>query len=125
MPGTVKFREVPLTALVTVIFSGYSSALPRLTGGSLASTAAARSTSARRTEPGTARSSPSTKMVNINKFPTFFPIFAFVSGTTIAKNGQAYDNKSGQWLGSLVASSGADGTIMVSGADTRKIFFMN
>ena len=35
-------------------------------------------------------------------------------GTTMAKNGQAYDNKSGQWLGSLVASSGADGTIMVN-----------
>ena len=32
----------------------------------------------------------------------------------MAKNGQAYDNKSGQWLGSLVASSGADGTIMVN-----------
>ena len=55
----------------------------------------------------------------------FIHIFVFVSGTTIAKNGQAYDNKSGQWLGSLVASSGADGTIMVSDADTRKIFFMN
>ena len=65
--GTVKSRENLLTSLVTVIFSGYSSALPRLTGGSLASTAAARSTSARRTDPGTARSSPSTKMVKNNE----------------------------------------------------------
>ena len=64
--STVIFRENLLTSLVTVIFSGYSSALPRLTGGSLASTAAARSTSARRTDPGTARSSPSTKMVKKN-----------------------------------------------------------
>ena len=32
----------------------------------------------------------------------------------MAQNGQAYDNKSGQWLGSLVASSGANGTIMVT-----------
>ena len=34
-------------------------------------------------------------------------------GTTFARTGQAYDNKSGQWLGSLVASSGEDGTVMV------------
>merc|ERR1719411_1918829 len=34
------------------------------------------------------------------------------NGTTFARTGQAYDNKSGQWLGSLVASSGEDGTIM-------------
>ena len=40
--------------------------------------------------------------------------YFFILGTTMAKNGQAYDNKSGQWLGSLVASSGADGTIMVN-----------
>ena len=38
----------------------------------------------------------------------------FFLGTTMAQNGQAYDNKSGQWLGSLVASSGANGTIMVT-----------
>ena len=36
------------------------------------------------------------------------------TGSPIARNGQPYDNKSGQWLGSLVASSGADGTIMVA-----------
>ena len=35
------------------------------------------------------------------------------AGTTFARTGQAYDNKSGQWLGSLVASSGEDGTVMV------------
>ena len=78
--GTVKSRENLLTSLVTVIFSGYSSALPRLTGGSLASTAAARSTSARRTDPGTARSSPSTKMVKTMKLincSTFYPHFRF------------------------------------------------
>ena len=77
--GTVKSRENLLTSLVT-LFSGYSSALPRLTGGSLASTAAARSTSARRTDPGTARSSPSTKMVKTMKlinFRSFYPHFRF------------------------------------------------
>ena len=35
------------------------------------------------------------------------------SGTTTARNGQETDNKSGQWLGSLVTSSGEDGTILV------------
>ena len=36
------------------------------------------------------------------------------SGTTTARNGQETDNKSGQWLGSLVTSSGEDGTILVT-----------
>ena len=45
---------------------------------------------------------------------SFIDLQMFFLGTTMAKNGQAYDNKSGQWLGSLVASSGADGTIMVN-----------
>ena len=38
-------------------------------------------------------------------------------GTTFARTGQAYDNKSGQWLGSLLASSGEDGTVMVGDCD--------
>eukprot|EP00092_Neocalanus_flemingeri_P010955 GFUD01011798.1.p1 GENE.GFUD01011798.1~~GFUD01011798.1.p1 ORF type:complete len:178 (+),score=19.46 GFUD01011798.1:299-832(+) len=33
-------------------------------------------------------------------------------GSMIAPTGQAYDSKSGQWLGSVVSSSGEDGTIL-------------
>jgi len=35
-----------------------------------------------------------------------------MKGSTIAPTGQAYDNKSGQWLGSIVTSSGPDGTVL-------------
>ena len=40
----------------------------------------------------------------------FVKMFA---GTNFGRTGQAIDDKSGQWLGSLVASSGEDGTVMV------------
>jgi len=36
-----------------------------------------------------------------------------MKGSTIAPTGQAYDSKSGQWLGSIVTSSGENGTILV------------
>ena len=36
------------------------------------------------------------------------------NGTATARNGQEYDKKSGQWFGSLVTSSGDDGTILVN-----------
>lgn len=36
------------------------------------------------------------------------------SGNTLAPTGQQYDNKTGQWFGSLVRSSGEDGVVLVS-----------
>ena len=36
-----------------------------------------------------------------------------VSGSEMTRTGQPYDNKSGQWLGSIVTSSGEDGTVLV------------
>merc|ERR1719411_1336892 len=47
------------------------------------------------------------------------------NGTTFARTGQAYDNKSGQWLGSLVASSGEDGTVMACAPRYIYYVFMN
>ena len=35
-------------------------------------------------------------------------------GNTLAPTGQQYDNKTGQWFGSLVRSSGEDGVVLVS-----------
>ena len=35
------------------------------------------------------------------------------SGNTLAPTGQQYDNKTGQWFGSLVRSSGEDGVVLV------------
>jgi len=54
-------------------------------------------------------------------------------GSTPTPTGQPYDSKSGQWLGSVVTSSGEDGTVLVktgllnflflTGSDFLKLFF--
>jgi len=36
-----------------------------------------------------------------------------MKGSEMTRTGQPYDSKSGQWLGSIVTSSGADGTVLV------------
>ena len=38
----------------------------------------------------------------------------FISGNTVAAGRQQYDIKSRQWFGSIVKSSGEDGTVLVS-----------
>ena len=43
-------------------------------------------------------------------------------GNTLAPTGQQYDNKTGQWFGSLVRSSGEDGVVLVSFVNSYKIY---
>lgn len=38
--------------------------------------------------------------------------------------GQQYDNKTGQWFGSLVTSSGDDGVVLVGHKDLTKLFYV-
>ena len=44
----------------------------------------------------------------------FNSLHCSISGNTLAPTGQQYDNKTGQWFGSLVRSSGEDGVVLVS-----------
>jgi len=48
-----------------------------------------------------------------------------MKGSTIAPTGQAYDSKSGQWLGSIVTSSGENGTILACAPRYIYYIFMN
>ena len=48
--------------------------------------------------------------------------FSFPGNTVQESTGQQYDNKTGQWFGSLVTSSGEDGVVLVRDSQLRTHF---